>query len=76
MVKTTLVIDDQVLVRLKQEATRQDRTISELVEAALRLFLEKRPKKERPPPLPRHRAGRPLVDLSDRDALYRVMDGR
>jgi hypothetical protein len=37
--KTTVNIDDTVMVELKREAARQGRTISELVETALRLLL-------------------------------------
>ena len=35
--KTTLNIDDTVMAELKREAARQDRTMSEMVETALRL---------------------------------------
>jgi hypothetical protein len=34
--KTTLNIDDTVMAQLKREAVRQGRTMSELVETALR----------------------------------------
>jgi Ribbon-helix-helix protein, copG family len=37
--KTTLNIDDRVMAELKREAARQGRTMSELVETALRLLL-------------------------------------
>jgi len=75
--KTTLVIDDQVMARLRQEAARQGRTLSELVEAALRLLLEARePKAGTLAPLPTFRGGRLLVDVADRDALYQAMEGR
>lgn len=76
--KTTLNIDDGVMRRLKQEAAGTGRTISELVEAALRAMLEPRqsPTPERLPELPSFRGGKPLVDLSDRDALYQAMEGR
>ena len=37
--KTTLNIDDTVMAELKREAARQGRTMSELVETALRLRL-------------------------------------
>jgi len=75
--KTTLVIDDRVMARLREEAARQGKTISELVEAALRLLLETR-KEKRPPlrPLPTHNLGGALVDIADRDALYQAMEGR
>jgi plasmid stability protein len=72
--KTTLNIDEQVMVRLKAEAARQGRTMSEMVETALRRSLE--PDRPRPPlrPLPTFRGGRELVDISNRDALYRLME--
>lgn len=75
--KTTLVIDDQIMRRLKQEAARRRRTVSELVEAALRLFLEK-PGKSQPalPPLPTFDGGTSRVDIADREALYQAMEGR
>lgn len=63
--------------RLKQEAARQGRTISELVEAALRLMLERpRVNSSKLPPLPVHDLGKMLVDVADREALYRAMEGR
>jgi len=74
--KTTLMIDDQIMRRLKAEAAREGRTLSQLVEAALRLFLER-------PAAPGARAAalptfqsRTLVDLADRQALYQAMEGR
>lgn len=74
--KTTLIIDDKIMRGVKQEAARQGRTISELVEAALRLLLEPADLRGRKiPPLPTFKA-RALVDVSDRDALYHAMEGR
>ena len=74
--KTTLSIDDKIMRRVKQEAARQGRTISELVEAALRRLLEPADSRgSKPPPLPSFKA-RALVDVSDRDALYHAMEGR
>jgi hypothetical protein len=75
--KTTLVIDDAIMARLKEEAARQGKTMSELVEAALRLLLSKR--KDGPgrlPRLPSFDGGGAMVDVSDRDALYQAMEGR
>jgi hypothetical protein len=75
--KTTLHIDDAVMRRLREEAARRDTTISALVEAALRQFLEaKAPKGRDLPPLPSFESGGSYVDLSDREALYRRMEGR
>ena len=48
--KTTLNIDDTVMERLRREAARRGSTMSELVEAALRLFLAR--SRRRPAPLP------------------------
>lgn len=74
--KTTLKIDDAVMAQLKREAARQGRTMSELVETALRMLFRTRKKKEELPPLPSFRSGGALVDVADRDALYQAMEGR
>jgi Arc/MetJ family transcription regulator len=74
--KTTLNIDDRVMAELKREAARQGRTMSELVETALRLLLASRRKRGRIPALPKFRSGGALVDVADRDALYHAMEGR
>ena len=75
--KTTLNIDDSVMEKLKQEAARQKRTMSELVETALRqLFRAQKTQRTPLPPLPSFRGGEPLVDIADRDALYQAMEGR
>ena len=71
--KTTLQIDDGVMRELKMRAARDGRTMSELVEAALRRLLDERPPDKDLPPLPVMKA-RELVDVSDRDALYRAME--
>jgi Arc/MetJ family transcription regulator len=72
--KTTLNIDDTVMTELKREAARQGRTMSEMVETALRLLLRSRPKRGTLPELPTFQGGVDLVDISDRDALYRAME--
>ena len=74
--KTTLNIDDTVLAELKREAARQGRTMSELVETALRLLLRSQRKREKIPALPTFRSGGTLVNIADRDALYQAMEGR
>lgn len=74
--KTTLNVDDTVMAQLKREAARQGRTMSELVETALRnLFLaQKEPATL--PPLPIFHSGGALIDIADREALYQAMEGR
>ena len=76
--KTTLNIDDTVMGRLRREAAQQGKTMSELVEAALRLLFQSGSRKSKPKlrPLPTFRSGGHLVDIADRDALYDVMEGR
>jgi hypothetical protein len=75
--KTTLNIDDTVMAQLRREAARQGRTMSELVEAALRLlFTSRRQQPVALPPLPSFRSGGHLVDIADREALYQAMEGR
>lgn len=71
--KTTLVIDDQTMMRLREKAAREDRTLSELVEAALRLLLDcpsTRPR--RLPPLPSYAMGEPLIDVARREEIDRL----
>jgi hypothetical protein len=74
--KTTLNIDDKVMAELKREAARQGRTMSEMVESALRLLLRTHRKREKIVALPTFRSGGALVDIADRDALYQAMEGR
>jgi hypothetical protein len=74
--KTTLNIDATVMARLKQEAARQGRTMSELVETALRLLFRSQRRREDLPPLPTFHSSGMLVDIADRDALYHAMEGR
>jgi len=75
--KTTLNIDNSVMARLKQEAARQNRTMSELVETALRLlFRSQKSRGTTLPPLPSFHGGEHLVDIADRDALFQAMEGR
>ena len=61
--KTTLNIDDTVMNRLRREAACQGRTMSELVEAALRLLFHtsREIKKKKLPPLPTFNGGKELV---------------
>lgn len=72
--KTTLNIDDTVMHRLKREAARQRRTMSEIVEAALRLFFRKTHRSGELPEMPAFDLGAERVDIADRDALYRTLE--
>jgi hypothetical protein len=72
--KTTLNIDPTVMARLKREAVRQGRTMSEMVETALRLMLREQRKRRKLPTLPTFRSGGALVNIADRETLYRAME--
>ncbi len=75
--KTTLNIDDSVMQRLKEEAARRGTTMSALVEAGLRRVLAPEVAATRPdelPPLPTWNSGGHLVNIDDRESLYRAME--
>jgi hypothetical protein len=74
--KTTLSIDDTVMARLRREAARQGRTMSELVETALRLLFQTRRPAAGLSSLPAMRSGGSMVDVADREALYEAMERR
>jgi len=74
--KATLNIDDSVVAELKREAARKGRTMSELVESALRQLLRSHRKRQKIVALLTFRSGGTLVDIADREALYQAMEGR
>lgn len=74
--ETTLNMDDTVLDRLRRESARTGRTMSELVETALRYLLQCRSPVSQLSPWPSFDSGGALVDVADRDALHRVMEER
>lgn len=74
--KTTLNIDDTVMAALRREAAASGRTMSELVESALRQLLRRGAEAAPLAPLPTFESGGALVDVADREALYREMEGR
>lgn len=74
--KTTLNLDDQVLKNAKQQAARDGITLTAFVEQALKARLLQKPDKVayrfRPKVVKGSRP--PNVDISERDALYEVID--
>jgi len=71
--KTTLNVDGTVMAQLKREAAHRGQTMSELVEAALRQFLRSPKRQKDLPTLPTF-SSEMLVDVADREALYRAME--
>jgi hypothetical protein len=74
--KTTLHISDPIMKQLKTESARTGKTMSELVETALRELFGKGSQSGELPPLPSFRGGKPKANLADRDSLYTVMEER
>jgi hypothetical protein len=77
-VKTTFDVDASVVHRLQDDAARRRTTMSALVEAGLRCLLGSAGVAGRQPevlpPLPTWHSGGFLVDIADRNALYRAME--
>jgi Arc/MetJ family transcription regulator len=78
-VRTTIKIDDQLLAEAKARAAASGRTLSALVEDALREALARRPSmgRDRRRQLPTFAGGRllPGVGLDDSAALLASMEG-
>lgn len=83
--KTTFDIDDALLERLREEAKLRGTTMSALVEAGILRVIDDpqilaaskkaASKPEKPlPPIPTWKGGGFLVDVNNREELYRVLD--
>jgi hypothetical protein len=81
----TFDINEEIVERLRKEADRCGETMSSLVESALRTALPQgksnpveedaaEPAHEPLPPLPTWNSGGFLVDISNREELYRALD--
>jgi len=77
-VKTTLNLDERLLARAKALALREGTTLTAIVEQSLRARLAPRPKSgtqdEFDLPTVQGTAA-PNVDISDREALFDLLDG-
>ncbi len=76
--RTTIKIDDQLLAQAKTRAAESGRTLSSVVEEALREALARRaaPRSQKVPMMQVYRGGRmmPGVDLDDSAALLEEME--
>lgn len=73
--KTTLVINNAFMAKIKALAVAQKTTLSHMVETLLRLGLQREAARQATQRvLPSFDVGKPLVDVADRDALYRAME--
>jgi len=75
MTRTTLDLDASVLMQLRRRARAERKSMGQL--ASERLATALGPETEVSPPFsfPSSHMGKPLVDLDDKDALWRVLDG-
>ncbi len=77
--RTTVNIDDRLLIEVKTVAARSGRTVSDVIDDALRAAIQRR---QAPPTrrldLPTHAGGglQPGVDLDDSADLLDRLDGR
>jgi hypothetical protein len=72
--KTTLEIPDHLMRELKEKAARDGKTMSEIVETALRRLLGEERIPVSLPPLPTWDGGGWTVDPAEREALYEIFD--
>jgi hypothetical protein len=76
MARTTLLLDDNQMARLKNLARTQGRTMTDLINEFIAEGLAARtaPKPEQALSLPVFEMGRPRVNLADREALEAIME--
>lgn len=76
--RTTIKIEDGLLVEAKTRAAMTGRTLNQVVEDALREAFARRGTAEARPSLPVFHGGRlaPGIDLDDSASLLDMMDGR
>ena len=76
MARTTLLLDDTQMARLKDLARAQGRTMTDLINEFIAEGLAARtpPKSERSLNLPVFDMGRPRINLADREALEAIME--
>ena len=74
--RKSMNLPDALLEAIRERAQRDGRTTSSLVEEALWDFLRRDSSPEGALALPTdgHSAGRMLVDLSDKDAVWAILD--
>jgi plasmid stability protein len=77
MPRTTLDLDASVLEQLRRRARAEHKSMGALASERLAAALREDPAK-RPMPLawPSRRMGAPKVDLADKEALRRLLDGQ
>ena len=74
--KTTLIIDNKLMAKIKSAAAEQRTTLSKMVEALLRkgMSMDINSTKKKIEPLPKFKCGQAKIDISNRNALYDLLD--
>jgi plasmid stability protein len=67
-------LPDSLLEAARERAAAEGRTVTSLMEEALRRLLEEQQVPASPPSLPTWKGGRLFVDLEDKDALWEILD--
>jgi hypothetical protein len=74
--RTTLDLDSSVLEQLRRRARAEQKSMGQIASERLAVALEEDPSVELAPlDWPIQHMGRPKVDLQDKDALWRVLEG-
>jgi hypothetical protein len=76
MARTTLDLDSSVLEQLRRRAHAEHKSMGQIASERLAVGLREEELGE-PAPLswPSRRMGKPKVDLGDKDALWKLLDG-
>ncbi len=77
--RTTLDLDDALMKAAKRRAVDEQKSLTSVIEEAVRRFLQPGPRLQKPVRIKLLiKKGRliPGVDLADRDSLYERMEGR
>lgn len=76
MQRTTISLEDALIEVLRLRAAREKRSLAAVVNDLLRLALRQSSGRQAAdrPRWKTYRCGKALVDITDRDALYAVMD--
>jgi hypothetical protein len=74
MARTTLDLDPSVTQELRRRAKRDNKSMGQVASEALALAFAREPVEPPPFEWKTHDMGIPLIDLEDKDALYRIFD--
>ncbi len=74
MPRTTLDLDATVTQALRQRAKREGKSMGQVASEALAAAFAEAPADPQPFEWKTYDMGLPLIDLEDKDALYRILD--